>query len=191
MDYIKENYEFIASFYPISEPVFKKLQALATFKKLKSNIRILEAGEVPDKIFIINKGVIRSYIPLENGKEVTKSLFTPIVFFASFKALLNQSPSETVYETLTDSEIYEIDFKGFAELCKTNIEVLTFYSEFLESLIHDNEKKFVEFVSHDAKKRYLMLRQRIPNVDNLIPQYQIASYLNITPVQLSRIRAKL
>ncbi|MGB6268061.1 MAG: hypothetical protein WBF67_03545 [Olleya sp.] len=41
----------------------------------------------------------------------------------------------------------------------------------------------------NAKGRYLKLREKIPNIDNLIPQYQIAAYLSITPVQLSRIRA--
>jgi len=33
----------------------------------------------------------------------------------------------------------------------------------------------------DATQRYLKLRTQIPNIDDLIPQYQIASYLSITP----------
>lgn len=190
-DYLKEILEFIRSFYPISESVFEKLYDLSSFKKLKPNERVLDFGQIPDKIFLINKGVMRSYIPLDNGKEVTKSLFTPMVFFASFKSLLNQEPSNTIYEALTDCDIYEINYMRFADLCKSNIEVLMLYTKFLEFLIHDNEEKFVEFLALDAKDRYLKLRERIPNVDNLIAQYQIASYLNITPVQLSRIRAKL
>jgi hypothetical protein len=43
----------------------------------------------------------------------------------------------------------------------------------------------------NATERYLSLRKQIPNIDNLIPQYQIATYLSITPVQLSRIRNNL
>ena len=50
------------------------------------------------------------------------------------------------------------------------------------------EKRIFDLSSLDAKQRYLKLRKFIPEIDALIPQYHIASYLNITPVQLSRIR---
>jgi hypothetical protein len=43
----------------------------------------------------------------------------------------------------------------------------------------------------DAKAQYLALLKKMPNIEELIPQYQIASYLSITPVQLSRIRRKI
>ena len=43
----------------------------------------------------------------------------------------------------------------------------------------------------DATQRYLKLCKKIPDIESLIPQYQIASYLGITPVQLSRIRKKM
>jgi hypothetical protein len=43
----------------------------------------------------------------------------------------------------------------------------------------------------NATESYIKLRKQIPDIDSLIPQYQIASYLSISPVQLSRIRKKL
>ena len=53
------------------------------------------------------------------------------------------------------------------------------------------ERRSLELMSLNATERYLNLRKRIPNIDELIPQFQIASFLNITPVQLSRVRKKL
>jgi hypothetical protein len=52
------------------------------------------------------------------------------------------------------------------------------------------EKRLVELISQNAKERYSALQKQIPEVDELIPQFHIASYLGITPVQLSRIRKK-
>ena len=43
----------------------------------------------------------------------------------------------------------------------------------------------------NESERYEILKKRIPDIDNLIPQDQIASYLNITPVQLSRLRREM
>jgi hypothetical protein len=40
----------------------------------------------------------------------------------------------------------------------------------------------------NSTERYIKLKKEIPDIENLIPQYHIASYLNITPTQLSRIR---
>jgi hypothetical protein len=40
----------------------------------------------------------------------------------------------------------------------------------------------------DARQRYLLFQQRFPLLEQQIPQYHVASYLGITPTQLSRIR---
>lgn len=186
-DSYEDNFNFLKSFYPISREIYHKLYGLAKLKEIKTGERLVEI----EYIYLINKGVLRSFFIMENGKEVTKTIFTPIDFFASFTSLLSKKPSKFIYEALTDCDIYEIDYKAFTELCNTDIEVFKLYARYLESLFMYGERVFVEISSMDAKARYLKLRERIPDIDNLIPQYQIASYLNITPVQLSRIRSKL
>lgn len=191
VDYYEDNFDFLKSFYPISRKSYDQLYALAEFKQFDTNYKLVNFGDVPQKIYLLNKGVSRVTFISEDGKELTKTLFIPIDFFASFTALLEEQPSNFVYETLTSCDIFEIEHKAFAQLCNTNVEILKFYTRFLEFLFKVGEMSHIEVASLDAKQRYLKLRQRIPEIDNLIPQYQIASYLNITPVQLSRIRAKL
>ncbi|WP_397362856.1 Crp/Fnr family transcriptional regulator [Olleya sp. R77988] len=181
----------MSSFYPISALSFELLFETATLKQVKAGTILDNLGDIPSKIYLINKGVMRSYVRLESGKEVTKSIFVPIVLLASFDALLNQSPSGSIYETLTDCEIYEVDYFKYKALCSTNEDILAFHIKFLEYLLCKNDQKHIELLTMDARERYLKLRQMIPNIDNLIPQFQIASYLSITPVQLSRIRSKL
>lgn len=190
-DYYEVNFNFMRSLYPLSRKVYDKLYGLAKLKEIKAGTKLVDLGDVSRKLFLINKGVLRSYLIMENGKELTKTLFTPIEFFASFTSMLTNKPSEFIYETLTDSHIYEINYEAFVKLCNTNTEVLKFYSRYLEFLFMAGESVFIEISSMNAKERYLKLKERIPNIENLIPQYQIASYLNITPVQLSRIRSKL
>jgi len=191
VDYYEDNFDYLKSFYPISRKIYDQLLSITVFKQIKANTRLVNLGDVPQKLYLLNKGVSRVVFVSEDGKQLTKTLFTPIDIFASFTALLEQTPSNLIYETLTPCEIFEIDHKAFAKLCHTNIEVLKFYTRFLESLFKVGEIRHLEVASLDAKQRYLKLRKLIPEIDNLIPQHQIASYLNITPVQLSRIRAKL
>lgn len=190
-DYYNEAFGFINSIHPISESIFKKVYELSEFKQFENKTKIVNLGEVPHKLYFLSKGVLRSYAILENGKELTKTLYTPMTFFTSLKALLAQKESNLIYETLSDCDVFQIDYLAFDELCKNNLELMTFYSKLLEFLFIRVEEKYMEILALSASSRYLSLRKRIPNIDNLIPQYQIAASLGITPVQLSRIRANL
>ncbi|AEH02189.1 Crp/Fnr family transcriptional regulator [Lacinutrix sp. 5H-3-7-4] len=189
--YYKESFDYINSFSPISESVFEKMYDATTYKVVTKGTKLLNLGNISQKIYLITNGVVRSYVVFDDGKEVTKSLFDSIMFFASFNSLLNKKPSDTIYETITDCHIFEIDFGFFKRLCLENVSVLQFYSKFLEYLILEKEKTFLDITTKNAKERYLKLRDRIPNIDKIMPQYEIASCLGITPVQLSRIRSKL
>ena len=109
----------------------------------------------------------------------------------AFSALVEKKPNEIMYECLTDCTMFVGDFQKFKDLTSVNLEMATLYSAFLERIYMRMEKRVIELSVLDAKQRYLKLKKHIPEIENLIPQYHIASYLNITPVQLSRIRKDL
>jgi hypothetical protein len=52
------------------------------------------------------------------------------------------------------------------------------------------ENRELQIILHTVEERYEFFKQAHPMLEHLIPQYHIASYLGITPTQLSRIRAK-
>ena len=80
---------------------------------------------------------------------------------------------------------------SFKKLCKKDINISNLYAKVLEYTFIAYEDRNLDLMILSGTKRYLKLRRQIPEIDELIPQYQIASYLNITPVQLSRIRKSL
>lgn len=77
------------------------------------------------------------------------------------------------------------------QLVENDLSISKLYIKALETVFMEYEKRQLEFISMDATQRYLALKSEIPDIEKLIPQYQIASYLSITPVQLSRIRKKI
>ena len=96
-----------------------------------------------------------------------------------------------VFETLTECKIYEVDYHKLMTLCDKKPKLKALYTKILEVLYVKYEKRLVEMISMDATCRYLELRRQNPNIDELISQYHIASYLGITAVQLSRIKKKI
>lgn len=182
---------FIKSYLDISDKTFNKLASISKYKKFEKNFQIDKSGEIPSKIYLLKSGIIRAYLSSESGKEFNKNFFMPFSFVGSLTALIKKQPSKLTYEALTECKVYEINFEDITKLCFEDISISNLYNKVLESIFIKYEERQLEFISMDATERYLKLRKKLPEIDDSIPQYHIASYLSITPVQLSRIRKKI
>jgi CRP-like cAMP-binding protein len=182
------NFDFLKSKFNVSPETFLILQSLATKKVIKKGNVLVKQGDRTEKVAFLSSGLMRAYSDLESGKEITKNIFTPISFVGAFTAIVKNEPTLLCYEALIDSEVFEVNLKEFLKISKTNIEISNLYNRILEYIFIVYEKKQIEMMTMNATEQYKTLKKQIPNIDNLIPQFQIASYLNITTVQLSRIR---
>jgi len=188
---MSKNFEFLKSIGNISEETFRGLQLISDYKKIPSGTQIVKLNDVPTKVYMLISGSIRCYISTESGKEFNKSFYLPISFVGSLTSLIKRKPSSLIFETLTDCKVYELDYCQLMKLCDKEPKLKTLYTKILEGLFIKYEKRLVEMISLDATNRYLKLLQQNPNIEDSISQYHIASYLGITPVQLSRIRKKI
>lgn len=185
------NDKFSDSFGYIPEEAFFKIKEISEFKKIAPHVQLDQLGKVPSKLYLILSGVMRCYITSESGKEFNKRFFFPMDFAGSLTALIKNAPSEMIYETITECKLYEINYKQLKEMCASDIVISNLYTSMLEKVFMSYEKRHLEFISLNASQRYLKLKEEMPNIDKLLPQYHIASYLSITPVQMSRIRKKM
>lgn len=188
---MNRNFTFLNSISDISEETFTQIKEITRFKRIEAGTQIVKLGEVPSKAYMLVSGIIRCYLITESGKEFNKSFYLPVSFVASLTALMKKNPSLFVFETLTDCKIYEIDYYKMMTLCETNSKLKSLYTKILEFLYVKYERRLIQSISLNATERYYELQKQIPNVNELISQYHIASYLGITPVQLSRIRKKM
>ncbi|WNH10193.1 Crp/Fnr family transcriptional regulator [Thalassobellus suaedae] len=188
---MKINFDYLNSISKISEETFEELQSISKLKRIPAGTQIIKLDEMTSKIYMLVYGVIRCYISTESGKEFNKSFYLPTSFVGSLTALREKKPSFFTFETLTDCKVYEVDYYELMKLCESNLVLKDLHNNILGMLYTQYEKRLVELISMDATKRYLELRKENPNIDELISQYHIASFLGITAVQLSRIRKKI
>lgn len=185
------SFDYLRSKFNVSKETFHILQGLSRQRSLKAGEKTVRQGGMSTKVHFLISGLMRATVTAESGKEFTKNIYSPVSFVAPFSSILKKEQSLLRYEALTDCKVYELDFEEFLALTKINIKISNLYNRVLEYLYIVYERKQLESMSLNATERYKILKKRIPNIDNLIAQYQIASYLNITPVQLSRIRKTL
>lgn len=107
-------------------------------------------------------------------------------------ALLTNKPSFMAIDALEKSEILEIDFKQFRQAMFENNELMAFHINYLEThWLLEKEPKEIGYLQFEAKQRYLNFFEEFNPIINRLTQYHIASYLGITPTQLSRIKKDL
>lgn len=188
MDSLLKN---IRKIYPISEQSFEKLKKIFNEKKFKKKSALSHKNQVSTKFYIVISGIVRSYVTDDKGKEHIKFIYTNYSPVASFSSLIKTKKNNVLIECLTDCDLIEVDFLKFKNLAKVNIEILHLYNNLLELLFIKLENRFYELSTLNATELYLKFKKDNPGIENLIPLYHIASYLNITPVQLSRIRGDL
>ncbi|WP_272150397.1 Crp/Fnr family transcriptional regulator [Tenacibaculum aiptasiae] len=180
---------FVFNFYnKVSENSFEEFNRLMFSKSFSKDHKLVDLNQTPTNFYILKSGVVRSFLVDEKGKEYTKTIFVPITTTGNLGALITNTPSNLIYECLTDCEVLECNYQSFYSLSLKYHDLSIFHYKVLEHIYMREEAKILELSILDASQRYEKLKKRLPNIDNLINQYHIASYLNITPVQLSRIR---
>jgi CRP-like cAMP-binding protein len=167
------------------------LNRLFTVRTAKKKKVLTKTGDVPTEFYILKEGIVRSYFLDKKGRQVIQSLHGPNGATGDFSALIENRPSKISYDCLTDCEMYVADFVEFKKLLKKDAHLNAYYHKILETSFVNMEERVYELSMLDATELYLKIRKDLPQIEKQIAQYHIASYLNITPIQLSRVRRSL
>jgi len=185
-----ELLNFINKVSPIEADTFMELQKSFKPIQLKKGEFFIREGKYAQNIGFLNSGIARAYITTENGKEYSKKFFMAPTFIGAYASLITKQPTQLAQQALTDCEILSIDYQELEKSYDRFHDLERLGRKIAERYFLEKEQKEIEMALLDADKRYLILREQFPTLESHIPQYHIASYLGISPTQLSRIRRK-
>jgi len=183
--------DIINSIHPLSESSLKELIRITEIEEHPSRYKLIELDKKTNHFYFLLSGIARAYTISINGKESNSSIFLGNNFISSFSALINKTPSKTIIECLTNCKIAKCNYLEYIKLADKHIDLNIIYRKSIEHLFYTSEVRDIEFATMTATERYLAVKNRIPQIDNLISQKHIASHLGITSVQLSRLKKKL
>ena len=191
-EYINQIQKSMNRYAPITEDSFSRLRAIMKIRKVGKGEYLLRANQVAKGIYVVCKGVLTSLFITKDGGTHIKNFFLEGNFAASTVSLLLSSPSSFSIQALEDSVVIEMNFSKYRQLIDEKNDLKQFYIGYLEQKwVIENEKRQIAFATQTASERYLTFLKEYPSLDKRVPQLHIASYLGITPTQLSRIRKNL
>ncbi len=152
--------------------------------------RLLNADKVERNIYFLRKGVVRAYT--HSGDDEITFWFglegDTVVSMRSYVG--NQKGYENI-ELLEDSVLYKLNMAALNRLFSEDIHIANWGRKFAEQELLKTEERLIARQFRTASERYGELMRNHPELLQRIQLSYIASYLGITQVSLSRIRAKL
>ena len=163
------------------------LESILIPRKYAKNEIILREGETCENIYWEVKGLVRQFY-YKNKKELTEYMATENSIVMCIESLFKEEPSRLQIQALEPSVIYSLpkaDLEQAAIKC-VNIQML--YRKILEEslIISQHHADMLRFET--AQDRYAKLVKRSPQLVLRAPLVYIASYLQMTPETLSRVR---
>ena len=164
------------------------LESVLVPRKFVKGELVLKEGDICTSIIYIHKGLLREYY-YKNKKEVTEYLAVEGTIMMSIESLFHEEPSKLQIEALENSIIYELPKKRLEEVALHNVNIQILSRKILEEslILSQVHADLVRFES--AENRYRRMCKLTPQVILRAPLVYIASYLQMTPETLSRVRS--
>lgn len=159
--------------------------------RVEKNAYLFMQGDRHEFVYVVTEGLLKAFYVSEGGKETIKSFLLPGDFIGSMTAVLEQDSCSFGLRSLRDSAVIRIPFARLREATVESGEIAAKVIEMLLAISMKKEQREYELLSLSAEERYLALCQRTPKIIEQVTQNDVARYLGITPVALSRIKKRV
>lgn len=175
---------------PLPEAEWRYLERRLRFCELAAEGVLTREGEIADCFGFVVSGLIKKAHVTERGRVVVRGFGGPGSLVGAYASLLTQRPSHLRVEALLSSELWLVDWKIMPELYARHACWQTMGRRIAESMLLEREARAHELLTLNATERYALFcqthRELLPHLRGI----DIASYLGISPVSLSRLRAR-
>lgn len=149
---------------------------------------VLRAGEQATQAAFLLSGALREYYLLPDGSERTRSFALAGELVGSLSDLLQGQPARTWIVAEADSLLLAVEWQAVRALSEHYPGWMRLSRQIAEALYLKKVEREYELLALDASTRYQRTLQRWPTLEQWFSLKDIASYVGITPVHLSRLR---
>ncbi len=148
-------------------------------------------GDKDTSLYYIQSGFLKAYYVTETGKEQIKSFLVPGGVIGSLTAAVAQDICTYSLLCLEPSRLIRVSFVKIYQQMQNDMEMAREFIDVLLKLAIKKEHREYEFLCLSAEERYRHLIEQSPEFLNKITQENMAKYLGVTPVGLSRIKKRV
>ncbi|WP_394992030.1 Crp/Fnr family transcriptional regulator [Emticicia sp.] len=184
-----ELFNYFNKFQQLSDDAKKALSEVCSTVFVKKNEILQPLGHTCKTIYFLKSGIARIYY-YKDGIDITEYFAFEGNIVARAESLFTGKPSQKSIQILEDAEIIAINATQLFKLYDLFPNIERLFRLIFEAAYVDTIHRIESIQFHSAEERYLSLMNQTEIVQR-IPLKHVASYLGITQVSLSRIRATI
>jgi CRP-like cAMP-binding protein len=183
-------HNYLKQFPKYTPQVYEDILPFLSVKKIDEGGYFLQNGKTCKEIAFVEKGLLRLYY-LNDGKEITNCFCKENTISTSYTSLITQNKSQKAIQAVEPTELIVFSYFSLQKLYDKNV----FWQQ-LGRLAAESELITIEVYNRfltdlSATERYELLLKEDPELLQRVPLNYLASYLQIAPETLSRIRKKI
>lgn len=182
--------EILQTTYPLPPASLAKMRALAEYVELPKGTVLFRDDTLAHHIFVMQHGLARAYARRAD-REVTFWFSEAGAVLVSIRGYTEHAVSYETIELLEDSGLFQLNMRALQELYRTDVHLANWGRVLVERVWQQTEQQLIARQFRTAEERYADLLHHSPHLLQRVALGQIASYLGITQVTLSRVRARL
>jgi len=182
--------KYFLKIQPLLENEIEAIDETMTIKHFKKGTVLLKEGQTSTEAYFVLDRIIRQYY-LIDGEEKTTDFFVDEQWVVSLNTINLKSPSMHYIECCTDCSVLMGDSQKGEDLYKKFPNLETLSRKLMTNVFLEQQTKLEAFTINTPIVRYQNLIATRKDLLQRIPQYQIASYIGVTPESLSRIRKRI
>ena len=175
----------------VSPESLKEVSSALRSCSLEQGDYLIRQGDRAPNLYLIRKGLAKMFYVTSEGKEFVKSFLPEGSFAGSLIAQLENRDSTFSIICLEPVEAEIVPFSAVQKIFENDTAALGFGFRFFQSLALKKEKREYSFLCLAPEERYRWFLDENPTLADRVTQADIARYLGITPVALSRIRRRM
>lgn len=180
----------IFNIYPLAESELTKIISLAEEIEFTKQTIFIDHEVTSKYIYFLEKGICRIYYPKQE-KEVILDFCFPGTFILPLNSYIHGTITYEIVDNLSPCTLKRISINKLQELYDTSLSIANWGRKLAELETLKIEQRLMQSLFKTATERYQDLLQKAPSLLHHVKLGYIATYLGVSQVTLSRIRAEI
>lgn len=167
------------------------LQALFRPRTHDKGEVLLAQGARWDNVYAVESGTLRMHLIARDGRDFNKNFHETGALVLPLTAEMEHEPALFAISALVRCAVWQAPVSTFRARLDALGRWEPLRTALLERLVGDKLRREHDLLTLDGTERYLRLCRERPALAAHVPVAQLASFLGLTDVSLSRIRRRL